>query len=274
MANSTRENPVLGGVESATAAAAVDGEGIAGVGQAKLSSMNFYGAKDLARQFRTVRANTIKIAEEIPEDKYSFKPAEDTRTVAQLLTHIATGARFNMKLHGEDKAKTLAGYDFMSVIGPLQAEEQKTRGKAELVGMLKAEGEKFAEFLEPLNEGFLAEMVEMPPGGDQGAGNASSWSVDADDAADGHGAALNARATRTDGRYGRRREEVRPPCTNEKAGVPKHPGIARRAIERRLLEGKTYRRRRRSPRLSSAPPMVKKVDGSGTLPGLPLVMSA
>ena len=34
--------------------------------------MTYYGGKELAAAFRTVRDNTIKIAEEIPEDKYDF----------------------------------------------------------------------------------------------------------------------------------------------------------------------------------------------------------
>lgn len=131
-----------------------------------MSGMNFYGATDLARQFRVVRANTIKIAEEIDEKNYSFQPAKDARTVAQLLTHIAFGSRFNTKLHGEDKATTLAGYDFMSVIGPLQAEEQKSRTKGQLVDLLKGEGDKFASFLETLSDDVLGQMVEMPPNGD------------------------------------------------------------------------------------------------------------
>ena len=42
-----------------------------------------YNAKDMARSFRTVRANTIKVAEEIPEEKYSFRPAEGTRSVGE-----------------------------------------------------------------------------------------------------------------------------------------------------------------------------------------------
>jgi uncharacterized damage-inducible protein DinB len=128
--------------------------------------MNFYGAKDLARQFRVVRANTIKIAEEIDENNYSFQPGGGARTPAQLLAHIATLPWFNMKLHGAAKVDTLAGFDFMAVIGPIQAEEQKTRTKAELLQFLKEEGEKFANFLEPLSDELLAEMVGMPPGGD------------------------------------------------------------------------------------------------------------
>ena len=37
--------------------------------------MTYYGGKELAAAFRTVRKNTIQIAQDIPEDKYDFKPA-------------------------------------------------------------------------------------------------------------------------------------------------------------------------------------------------------
>jgi len=36
--------------------------------------MTYYGAKELAESFRTVRKNTIAIAEEIPAEKYDFMP--------------------------------------------------------------------------------------------------------------------------------------------------------------------------------------------------------
>ena len=39
--------------------------------------MTYYGGKEMAASFRTVRGNTIKIAEEIPESKYDFAPAPD-----------------------------------------------------------------------------------------------------------------------------------------------------------------------------------------------------
>ena len=35
--------------------------------------MTYYGAKELAASFRTVRKNTIAIAQDIPEEKYSFR---------------------------------------------------------------------------------------------------------------------------------------------------------------------------------------------------------
>ena len=55
--------------------------------------MKYYGAKELAESFNTVRKNTIQIAQDIPEDKYSFAATADTRNVEKLLTHIALGYR-------------------------------------------------------------------------------------------------------------------------------------------------------------------------------------
>ena len=51
--------------------------------------MTYYGGKHLADAFRTVRKNTIAIAQDIPEDKYTYRAAPNTRTVSQLLVHIA-----------------------------------------------------------------------------------------------------------------------------------------------------------------------------------------
>ena len=34
--------------------------------------MTYYGAKEIAESFRTVRKNTIQVAEDIPEEKYSL----------------------------------------------------------------------------------------------------------------------------------------------------------------------------------------------------------
>ena len=118
--------------------------------------MNYYGAKDLAAAFRTVRKNTLIVAEEIPEDKYSFRPAEGTRTVGELLTHIALGWRFHEKIIFVEKRTTMEGFDFMGFMGPLLAEQAKPRTKAEIIALLKDEGEKFAKAVEALSDDFLA----------------------------------------------------------------------------------------------------------------------
>ena len=127
--------------------------------------MTYYGGKELAAAFRTVRNNTIKIAEEIPENKYEFRAAPDTRTVGQTLTHIAVGTGFQHYVQS-NKVADLKQVNFPELFQKITAEEGKPRSKAEIVALLKAEGEKFASFLEGLSESFLAERVTMPPGAD------------------------------------------------------------------------------------------------------------
>src|SRR5438105_15880759 len=59
--------------------------------------MSIYGGKELANAFRTVRQNTMKVAEDIPEDKYSFVAAPEVRTVARMLTHVAISTCVSMR---------------------------------------------------------------------------------------------------------------------------------------------------------------------------------
>jgi uncharacterized damage-inducible protein DinB len=126
--------------------------------------MNYYGAKDLADSLRTVRKNTIIIAEEIPEDRYSFRAAPDTRTVAQLLTHIAVTPRLPEQIHATEKRTSLEGFDFPGVFKGIIAEEQKPRTKAEILTLLRDEGERFTKWLESQSDAFLAEQVKFPAG--------------------------------------------------------------------------------------------------------------
>jgi uncharacterized damage-inducible protein DinB len=126
-------------------------------------AMTYYGAKELAAAFRTVRNNTIKIAEEIPEGKYDFRAAPDTRSIGQTLTHVALGSGFQHYIHN-NKITDLKTVNFPELFQKVMAEEGKPRTKAEVVALLKTEGDKFAAFLEALPESFLAEPVTMPPG--------------------------------------------------------------------------------------------------------------
>jgi len=126
--------------------------------------MNYYGAKDLAESFRTVRKNTITIAEEIGEQHYGFRPAPETRTVAQVLTHVALAPTFQEQLHAVQRVRTLVGVDFPSIFSKMMADEQKERNKAQIVSLLRDEGERFAKILEGFSDDFLGERVAMPPG--------------------------------------------------------------------------------------------------------------
>jgi uncharacterized damage-inducible protein DinB len=124
--------------------------------------MTYYGGKELAEAFRTVRKNTVLIAEEIPENKYDFKPSPEARTVAQTLAHLAVAPQFFTYVHTK-KITDMASVNFQEVFGPIMAEEQKPRTKAELVELLKTDGEKFAAFLEGMSEADLSELVNMSP---------------------------------------------------------------------------------------------------------------
>jgi uncharacterized damage-inducible protein DinB len=125
--------------------------------------MTYYGGKQLADAFRTVRGNTLKIAEEIPESQYEFKAAPECRSIGKTLTHIAvsTGIQHHIQ---SNKFDDMAKVNFPEVFGGIVAEEAKPRTKAEIVELLKSEGDKFAAFLESLPESFLAENVAMPAG--------------------------------------------------------------------------------------------------------------
>lgn len=126
--------------------------------------MTYYGPKELAAAFRTVRNNTIKIAEEIPEDKYGFQPAPGTRTVAQTLVHIAVLSRVPQKIHFEDRLTSLANFNFFEFRDGLIAEQQVPRTKQQILDMLRSEGEAFAKQLEGTSEEFLGETVAYPEG--------------------------------------------------------------------------------------------------------------
>jgi len=124
--------------------------------------MNCYTGKDLARAYRTVRDNTIKIAEEIPESKYDFAAAPGIRTVRQLLTHIALSDSFST-FHKE-KRTSFEGVNFPAMVGQMQAEEAKPRTKAEVIGLLKQRGDETVKWLESLSDDFLAEQFTQPVG--------------------------------------------------------------------------------------------------------------
>ena len=126
--------------------------------------MNFYTGKDLADSFRTVRKNTIVIANDIPEDKYDFRPSVGTRSVGELLSHVALAYSFQYQLQAVERRSTLEGFDFPSLMQRLAAEEKQPRTKAQVIDLLNASGEKWAGWLQGLTDEFLGERVQMPKG--------------------------------------------------------------------------------------------------------------
>ena len=116
-----------------------------------------YGGSELANAFRTVRKNTVLIAEDIPEDQYEFVAAPGVRSVSLMLRHIAYAPMVQTDMHRERRITTLKGYDFAALTAKAAAEEQRPRSKSELIALLKTEGERFAGWLQSLSPEFLAE---------------------------------------------------------------------------------------------------------------------
>ena len=126
--------------------------------------MTYYGAKELAASFRTVRKNTIIIAEEIGEEQYGFRATPETRTVAATLVHIALIPKVTEQIHKVDRRTTLVGFDFPAFMGKLIADAEKPRDKQQIVAMLKEDGDRFANWLDGLSDDFLGQQVAFPPG--------------------------------------------------------------------------------------------------------------
>lgn len=126
--------------------------------------MNYYAAKEMADSFRTVRKNTLIIAQEIPQEKYTFRAAPETRSVGELLVHIALADGFQYQIHATERRTTLEGFDFPSLMRQFTTEEKAPRTKDQILEMLRSSGEKWAGFVEGLSDEFLAERVQMPAG--------------------------------------------------------------------------------------------------------------
>jgi uncharacterized damage-inducible protein DinB len=129
-----------------------------------MKTMTYYGAKELAEAFRTVRKNTLVIAEEVGEQHYSFRATPETRTIGQTLVHIAISPKFAEQIHAVERRTTMAGFDFMAFFGPLQAEEAASHSKAQIIALLTENGDRFAKLLDTLSDEFLGEQVSMMPG--------------------------------------------------------------------------------------------------------------
>jgi uncharacterized damage-inducible protein DinB len=125
--------------------------------------MTYYGGKDLARGFRTVRANTIQVAHDIPEDKYGFRATPDTKTVAELLAHIAAQSGWVHQLHGVDKRTHMTFESFSTYMQDVAKREAALTSKAAIIKALESEGNAFASWLDALSDATLAETVSFQP---------------------------------------------------------------------------------------------------------------
>jgi uncharacterized damage-inducible protein DinB len=125
--------------------------------------MDCYGGKELAAAFRTVRKNTIQVAEDIPESKYDFIAAPGVKPVGEILKHMAIATRMWQEVN-KPGLTSMVGFDFFGLRDRMAAEVEHYGSKAEIVGLLRTEGEKFAAWVETLTPQTLAEIVTEPDG--------------------------------------------------------------------------------------------------------------
>ncbi|PYU34668.1 MAG: hypothetical protein DMG28_05090 [Acidobacteria bacterium] len=129
--------------------------------------MSFYGPKQLAGSMRTVRKNTILIAEDIPEKDYGYRPVPESRSVTETLVHIVFRSQFDRFLHEEEHLSSLEGFDFGALLQKSNLEEKRARSKDQIVDLLRTEGERWSRWVEGLPEALLAEQIRMPGGASQ-----------------------------------------------------------------------------------------------------------
>src|SRR6516225_3828211 len=119
--------------------------------------MSLYGPKQLADSMRTVRKNTILIAEDIREKDYGYRPTPESRSVAETLVHIAFLSQADRRLHGDQRVSSLEGFNFGEWIKQSEAEEKRPRSKSEIIGLLRTEGDRWSQWVEGLPEALLSE---------------------------------------------------------------------------------------------------------------------
>jgi uncharacterized damage-inducible protein DinB len=112
-----------------------------------------------------VRENTILMASDIPESKYDYRPTSVSRSIAETLVHIAWLWTSDRILHEEEHVSALERFDFPALLRRSEIEEKRPRSKAEIIELLRTEGERQAQWLEQLPDAFLSERVQLPGGG-------------------------------------------------------------------------------------------------------------
>lgn len=126
--------------------------------------MSHYGIPQLTDSFRTVRRNTIQVAEEIPEADYQYRPTPSSRSVAETLVHIAWLAGADRFMHEEKRIASFDEFDLGAFLATSEVEETRERTKAEIIEMLRTEGDRWVKWVEQLPETFLSEPIRLPDG--------------------------------------------------------------------------------------------------------------
>lgn len=126
--------------------------------------MKLYGPQNLSESVRTVRKNTILIAEDIPEESYEYRPTPESRSVAEVLLHIAAVWQITYQIHEIERRSSIADFDLEGFFQGSWIAEKQNLSKNQLITLLQTEGERLCDWVERLPDSTLAEPVQMPRG--------------------------------------------------------------------------------------------------------------
>ncbi len=116
-------------------------------------------AKEMAASFQRAASEILDIAEVMPADKYSYKPAPEISSFGDQLVHVAgITQRFIDSAKG---TKT-------------EAAHHGTMAKPEVIGLLKKTFQSAQEMINPLTDAQLLEPVKFPIG-DRTVTRATFW---------------------------------------------------------------------------------------------------
>jgi uncharacterized damage-inducible protein DinB len=104
------------------------------------------------------------VAEDIPEDKYSYRATPDTMSVSEILAHLATTPHWAQQCFYIEKKTQVAMEDFGRWMGEATAKSKALTSKAAIIEALKTSGEEFAKLIESTTETQLAQVVTNPGG--------------------------------------------------------------------------------------------------------------
>ena len=104
-----------------------------------------------------------RIAEEIPEDRYDFRPTQDSRSVREILVHMLVSSRSGYLGHAVRKVTTFVGIDFPTLIRErLEQEKQlSTASKARIIDELRADGENWGTYLDAVKEDEMHHRAQL-----------------------------------------------------------------------------------------------------------------
>src|SRR5215813_12787359 len=101
--------------------------------------MNPYGPQQLASAIRTVRKNTIIVAEDIPEESYGYRVTPDSRSVAETLLHIASAPQIDYHMHGSEPVSSIEDFQlFGTILQEAPIHEKLPYSKAQIIDLLRA----------------------------------------------------------------------------------------------------------------------------------------